>query len=85
MGSGIAAHIANSGHKVLLLDIITNDTDRNILARKRTWRKFKNVHAKIKTLVSEVENLLKMNVPSLNKRVRLNAAQFLTERTETAK
>lgn len=36
MGSGIAAHIANAGVPVLLLDIVPEDAeDRNALARCR--------------------------------------------------
>ena len=34
MGSGIAAQIANSGRQVLLLDIVSKDTDRSSVARR---------------------------------------------------
>jgi 3-hydroxyacyl-CoA dehydrogenase/enoyl-CoA hydratase/3-hydroxybutyryl-CoA epimerase len=38
MGAGIAAHIVNSGYKVLLLDVVTEDQNRNILTEKAIKR-----------------------------------------------
>jgi 3-hydroxyacyl-CoA dehydrogenase len=38
MGAGIAAHIANSGHEVLILDRIINNSNRNILTEQALKR-----------------------------------------------